>query len=121
MYVCMYVCVYMCVYIYIFIFIGTDRPSHKLLQQYVVNKIAKHWHTLGKMLLKEELVHTLLNIEENYPRDVQRCCSEMFECWLRIDTEATWDKLITALKEINQYQLAAKIEKDVLKGISLIT
>ena len=45
----------------------------------------------------------------------------MFECWLRIDTEATWDKLIAALKEINHYQLAAKIEKDVLKGISLIT
>ena len=114
---CAHVCVYVCMYI--LIFIGTDRPSHKLLQQYVINKIAKYWHTLGKMLLKEESVHVLQNIEQNYPRDVQRCCSEMFECWLRIDTEATWDKLITALKEINQYQLAAKIEKDVLKGISL--
>ena len=45
----------------------------------------------------------------------------MFEYWLRIDTEASWDKLIAALKEINQNRLIAKIEKDVLKGISLIS
>ena len=103
------------------LFIGNDKPDHKLLRKYVINEVAPHWDILGEMLLKEESVKQLQIIEANWRYDVQKCCSKMFEYWLRIDTQASWDKLITALKEINQNKLIAKIEKDVLKGISLIS
>ena len=116
----MCMCVYVCMHMYLCIFLGTDKPSHKLLRKYVINEVAPYWHTLGEMLLKEGSVHMLQIIEENYPRDVQRCCRNMFEYWLNIDTEASWNKLIAALKEIDQNQLIGRIEKDVLKGTSLI-
>ena len=68
------------------------------------------------MLLEKDMVSKLDVIGANYPLDVERCCSEMFKCWLRIDPEASWDTLILALKDINENTLIAKIEKDILKG-----
>lgn len=37
-------------------------------------------------------------IDQNYPRDAEACCMEMFNVWLRSDTEASWAKLVNALK-----------------------
>ena len=42
----------------------------------------------------------------------------MFDEWLDGDTEASWKKLIDALKTINLFSLAEKISSDVLKGLS---
>ena len=87
----------------------------KLLNQYS-NRVASQWRELGRELLKEESLYKLNNIESNHPRDVERCCSEMFENWIGEDAEASWNKLIYALKQIGQDVLAMKISRDVLKG-----
>ena len=42
----------------------------------------------------------------------------MFDKWLDEDTEASWNKLIDALKTIEQFALAEKISSNVLKGLS---
>ena len=97
--------------------IGTDKPTHKLLYRFVISQVASHWRALGAQLLQEESVHKLKNIKANYPHDVEKCCSEMFECWLETNTEASWDTLIVALEQIGQNAVAANIKKDVLKGI----
>ena len=97
--------------------IGTDRPIHRLLNKYVIKEVAPCWRELGGHLLVEESVCMLNIIEKNYPRDVQRCCSEMFELWLREDPEASWNTLIDALEQIGQNTLAENIKKDGLKGI----
>ena len=56
------------------------------------------------------------NIAEDFPHDVERCCGEMLSYWLRNDLQASWNKLIEALKHIGKKVLAKKIEIDILKG-----
>ena len=69
------------------------------------------------MLLNNEQQSMLKNIAENKP-DVQRRCTELFNHWLDVDVNASWNKLIKALEEINQNSLAAeKIRRIILKGI----
>ena len=97
--------------------IGTDKPTLKLLHKHVKDEVATKWRDLGVELLEEESRH-MLNIFEVDRNGVQECCSRMFDYWLEIDTEASWNALINALEEIGEKVLAAKIKKDVLKGIS---
>lgn len=94
-----------------------DKPSHRQLYMYAIKEVAPHWYNLGVQLLKEESVYMLKSIKENHPNNVQKCCSEMFDYWLRTDTNASWNTLIVALEQSGQNALAVKIKRDVLKGI----
>ena len=67
-------------------------------------------------LLNEKQWVMLKIIKKNNHADVQMCCTQMFMYWLKVDTEASWNKLIEALKEIGQRSLALCIRKDILKG-----
>ena len=40
----------------------------------------------------------------------------MFECWLQVDIEANWNKLVNALEHIQQNATAAKVRQDILTG-----
>ena len=66
--------------------------------------------------MQDEWVYKLNVIEANHPNDVERCCAEMFQYWLQVDTDASWNKLVDALVQIKHKALATKIKKDVLKG-----
>ena len=88
--------------------LGNDKPTIKLLMNYE-GKVAPHWHDLGIQLLQEEYVHQLDIIQQNYPTNIERCCTEMFKFWLNVDTNASWDKLINVLERIGQISLAEKI------------
>ena len=79
-------------------------------------RIAPHWSNLGIQLLEEKHVHKLKVIKENHPADIEKCCTEMFNYWLDVDTEASWDKLIDALEQIGQNALVEKLQ-NVFKGI----
>ena len=94
---------------------GTDKPTLKLLIKYFRDKVAPHWYDFGIQLLENECVDKLNIIKKNHPGDVERCCTEMFEYWLKIDTEASWNKVVDALEGIGQ-NVAAKKIKDVSKG-----
>ena len=100
-YMCMH-CIILYLYIAIYICIGADKPTHQLLRKYVRNEVAGHWYDLGVALLGEESVSKLNNIKANNPGDVEGCCNEMFDHWLEINPEASWDILTVALKEIGQ-------------------
>ena len=80
-------------------------------------EIAPHWNYLGIQLLEEKYVHKLKIIKEDHPADTERCCTEMFKYWLDVDTKASWNKLIDALKQIAQNTLAEKIKEDISKGM----
>ena len=71
-------------------------------------------------LLNQKQCVMLGIIKEDNHGHVQKCCTQMFMYWLRVDTEASWNKLIAALKEIGQDFLAACIIKDILKGFAHI-
>ena len=96
-------------------YVGAIKPTLKSLMKYR-DKIAPHWRDLGIQLL-QEYTDQLLVIQANHPNRVDACCDKMFKQWLAVDTEATWDKLIDALKCISQNALAAEIKEDISIGI----
>ena len=89
--------------------IGNDKPAIKLLINYE-GKIAPYWHNLGMQLFPERQIHHLDIIQQNHLANNERCCTEMFKYWLDVDTEASWNKLINALEQIEQISLAEKIK-----------
>ena len=68
------------------------------------------WLTLGTELLDEKHVAALYAIKS----DVTECavrCSEMFKVWLDRQPEASWRRLIVAMKNVHMIKLASDIEK----------
>ena len=58
-----------------------------------------HWWSIGIMLLNDNDAGLLLRtINQDYPLDNQKCCYEMFDYWIRRYPQATWKKLLDALK-----------------------
>ena len=99
----------------IFVHIGGNKPSIGLLMKYR-DDIAPYWYELGTQLLQDEYANKLQVIQENHHNHVQKCCVAMFQCWLDVDVEANWNKLIDALKCIQKNVLAEKIRRDNLIG-----
>ena len=71
-------------------------------------------------MLLDRNIPNLGVIERNNVHNVEACCGEMFEYWLEVDEEASWNKLINALEEINQNTLAVNIMQNILKGIFFV-
>ena len=104
------------VYCIFILTVGIDRPTLKLLNKFIRNDIAFNWEDLGVELLDEEQRVMLKSIAKN-KHNVQGRCTELFEYWLDVDIDASWNKLMNALQEINQTVLADKIKRKILKGI----
>ena len=100
----------------LFICVDTVKLTVELLNIYVRDKVASNWYDLGVQLLTTE---QLDNIKHNYPANSGKCCTKMFEHWLKVDDEASWNKLIAALEQTNQYALAENIRSNVLKHIEV--
>ena len=92
------------------VFAGHNRPALKLLNKHVRKEVSSKWHDLGLELLEQEDEEKLNEIKKNNPSDVSECCKEMFQLWLRKCTNATWNQLIQALKEVELNNLATTIE-----------
>ena len=88
------------------------------MQKFVKNDIAFKWEELGVELLDEEQLSKLRHIAKD-EHEVEDCCTKLFNYWLDTDPDASWNKLLEALKNIKQNYLAEKIERNVLKGIDV--
>ena len=95
---------------YIILYAGYNRPALKLLNKFVRKDVSFKWYDLGLELLEQEDEEKLYKIKCNNPSNVDECCTEMFQLWLRKCTNATWNQLIQALKEVELNNLAATIE-----------
>lgn len=105
----------------VYILTGSDRPALKFLNKHVRKDVSSKWHDLGLELLEPEDEERLNEIEANSPKDASNCCKEMFQLWLRKCSDATWDRLIQALEEVELKTLAVKVKKmlsPVLRSIS---
>ena len=80
------------------------------------NKVTPKWHDLGVQLLSSEQSKKLDIIKEDHPSDTSMCCTKLFKYWLDVDTDASWNKLIAALEQIEQNALAENIRRNILKG-----
>ena len=60
-------------------------------------------------------------IEENYPRNVDKCFSKMLTLWLRgVDPLPTWSAMVTALKKpaVGLGDLAEEVESKFIRQSS---
>ena len=83
----------------------------KYLNRYV-SALGEVWLQLGTELLDNKDVSALYAIQS----DESKCtvgCSEMFKLWLERQPEASWRRLIQALKQIDMNTLATEIEKSL--------
>ena len=71
------------------------------------------WYDLGVELLEDENRKKLNNIRENY-KEVETCCSFMFQAWLDTSPSASWIKFTYALKTVGMSELASKIEAELV-------
>ena len=69
----------------------------KDLYKHVTPCYAAQWKDIGVHL---DIQSGHLNtIKANHPGDVDGCCKDLWEKWLELDPDATWDKLFTAIDD----------------------
>ena len=98
-----------------FLYVGTDKPTVEILNNYVKDKVAQKWYDLGEQLLSTEPSEMLDMIKQHCPTNDSLCCAKMFDKWLNVDVEASWDKLMAALEHIDRTTLAENIRRKDFK------
>ena len=77
-------------------------------------KEVSKWHQLGVQLgLTPGLLDT---IESNYPRDTERCKTEVLTWWLQNAEQRSWEKIAEALDKMEYKVLAEKLRRIKLQG-----
>ena len=94
-----------------------SKPTIKKLLDHVIPSVTPCWYILGVKLLKEGQESHLNIIESNRAGDNKNCCLDMFRYWLDTNTDASWQKLIEALRSpaVELPVVAANIDK-ILTG-----
>ena len=98
-----------------YVCIESTKPTMAEIHRHVRDEIAYKWFDLGILLKVPD--HQLDIIYMNHCYNTQFCCTEMFSYWLKTDTEASWRKLIIALRNMAQNSLADKIKTQILLGM----
>ena len=98
--------------------IGDEKPTIRLLQNFVIPKVSAKWHELGIELYKNSDVGQLEKFKKESPSDYTVGCTKMFKYWLETYTDVTWERLIRALKApgIQLNAVALDIKEEVIKG-----
>ena len=91
-----------------------DRPKTRYLNRHVVEEVcasgSEAWLRLGNELFDQKDVAALNVIKSDIPESTKRC-SEMFKLWLERQPDASWRRLIIALRNIHMDCLASDVEK----------
>ena len=109
----MYCVCALCFFSNLFIQGATNKPTIDELNEFVRPKVADRWYDVGMKLLSslEFGVEKLNSISKNHPRDVEACCTDMFNFWLANVTDANWSKIVEAVKAVGQAVYAKELEK----------
>ena len=87
----------------------------KEIQNELNEMTAEKWYQLGVQLGISPA--TLSTIESDYPRDAQRCMTEVIIRWLRNAPEFPWAKLAEAVEVMGGYAaLAEKLRQKISQG-----
>ena len=87
----------------------------KEIQNELNEMTAAKWYQLGVQLGISSA--TLSTIESDYPRDAQRCTTEVIIRWLRNAPEFPWAKLAEAVEVMGGYAaLAEKLRQKTSQG-----
>ena len=86
---------------------------------HVVPLVTNQWYELGLALLGPKYENSLENIEEETGNT--KCCRKMFNKWLKTDQQASWNRLIKALGDIELNYAAIKIMQLLQPGEWVVT
>ena len=97
---------------------SSESPSVAALLREL--KRVKNWHMLGIYLdvPPEELKaisQQFLNAE-----GIDRCKAELFELWLKLTPNASWDDVVSALEGISEKRLAEEIKSRQVSTSALV-
>ena len=87
----------------IILLIENEIPSMRDLHSYAIYKYAPHWKNIGIELGLH--LYSLENITANHSRDSVACLIDVFQRWLEINDDATWESLEVALTNVNRVRL----------------
>ena len=73
-------------------------PLMKDLIKYVCDKYAANWKRIGYYI--DMPPGTLNAIERNFPSNAKWCCQQLFEEWLQTDSNASWNKVLSAIDSL---------------------
>ena len=93
-------------YYYAYIAKRWERPSVLEFDRHIKKEIAGCWFELGMQL--NIPTPQLKKIHANYPQNFNLCSLKMFEYWLQVSINPTWQGLIEALDKIRYYSLRKK-------------
>ena len=79
------------------------------------DEIAPYWFDVGIELLQDEYYFKLVEIRHS-DNNKGQCCKQMLEYWLKVDVEASWNKLIDALQRVDLITIAERVKRDILSG-----
>ena len=68
------------------------------INAHVTRIYAEHWKLIGQNLKVQNLDIIEIN-HHSHPRRSQECFKRMIDAWLRIDPNATWEKLQNAINK----------------------
>lgn len=60
----------------------------------------------------------LKQIEQDCSRETERCKTEMLNCWLQGDPEASWIKVVEALQRMDRVVLAQQLQRKYMYPLS---
>ena len=83
----------------------------------MITKLSSRWYELGKALLDDEQ-QAYVDATQAEIVSLSEKCTKMFHCWINSSTNATWNNLLEAVKELgdNEMDFAANILKDIFVG-----
>ena len=99
-------------------FKGQDYPTIKQLDNFLKPEssgVAARWYDLGIQLLDDKDGPGMLDTMK--ADDVNDCCNKMLAKWLQMKPDATWNQLVTALKNIGMKSVAEDLDKQLSRGI----
>ena len=104
---------------------AAEKIDNRYLNRWVKDRVCEqgmdYLKELADVLLPGGCGKTQLTIiAQNYPHDIKSCFTEFFTEWAEREVEATWQKLIDALKDTNKCALASDIESSLLVPCLLI-
>jgi len=97
-------------------FIDVDEPSMIDLYDYVIPKITDDWFEFGIKL--GICASKLDNIETNHDGGGgnKRCMRNVIDHWLKVNPDASWDHVISALVEMKEIRFVEEVRKHVTQS-----
>ena len=83
-----------------------ERPFSLKFGELRTLRVDEQWYSLGEALGMN--IKELENIQKT-EANVFKCKAQMFRLWLQNDQEVSWERLATALEEMNKTELATEL------------